>query len=111
MPEVIPLTDFVHGKINARTGHAIALNEHVANDLERAGLVRIKFVPPSQPIGIRNAQGGVIEVYEPAAGKAADDGQGQPSSSSPAAPASPTKTSPPSKAGASKTPNTGASSS
>ena len=110
MPEVIALTDFVHGRITARTGHPLKLKDHVAADLERIGLVRIKFVPPPQPIVIRNPQGGAIEIYEGTRGKAADDGKGQPSSSLPAAPASPTTTLPPSSNGASTTPNTGASS-
>lgn len=74
---VVPITDFIHGAINARAGVPIDIADSTAADLERAGLVRIKAAANQAP----------------AAGKPQDDGAGQPSSSSPAAPASPIKTS------------------
>jgi len=105
----IPLTEFVHGRINARTGQGIRINAQLAADLERAGLVRIAFAPQGRPSANRTEQGGTVEIYEPAADtakKVPDDGQGQPSSASPAAPASPTKMSPPLKRGAIRTAKT-----
>lgn len=83
--KVTPITDFIHGAINARAGVPIDIADSTAADLERAGLVRIK--------GHNQA---------PAAGKSKDDGAGQPSSSSQAAPASPITTSTLSKRGAAK---------
>lgn len=74
---VVPLTDFTHNSITAREGHPIEIPDGAAADLERAGLVRIR---PTADKAV-------------AAGKQQDDGQGQPSSSSPAAPASPITTS------------------
>ncbi len=75
--KVVPLADFVHDSIRARQGVPMEIADGTAADLERAGLVRIKAAP-NQAV---------------AAGKPQDDGQGQPSSSSPAAPASPITTS------------------
>lgn len=74
--KVVPLTDFVHGSITAREGHPIEISDGTAVELERAGLVRVRPTEKVVP-----------------AGKPQDDGQGQPSSSSPAAPASPMTTS------------------
>ncbi len=82
----VPLTDFVHGAINARQGKPIEIPDGTATELERAGLVRVQ-------------QGADKAVP---AGKSQDDGQGQPSSSSQAAPASPITTSTVSAPGAKK---------
>lgn len=86
--EAIALTDFVHNDIEAREGRLVRhrsgelISDHIAADLERAGLVRIRTqAPVPQP------------AVKAAAGKAADDGAGQPSSASQAAPASQTVTS------------------
>lgn len=87
MKFVIPLTSFVHGSVNGQEGQALELEDSMANDLERAGLVRTRFEPPAN-----KASGG----------KATGDGAGQPSSASPAAPALPLKTSPKSTRGAAK---------
>lgn len=96
----IPLTEFVHGKMTARVGHPLQMSEHTAADLERAGLIRIQFTPPQQPLAIKNAAGATVEIYEGTRGKARGDGPGQPSSASPAAPVLTSKTLQPSKAGA-----------
>ena len=85
--QVVPLQSFVHGRYQAREGRAILMPETVAQDLERAGLVRIR--PTSAPT--------------PPAGKGSDDGPGQPSSASPAAQASTIQTSKSSRRGATKT--------
>lgn len=100
----VPLTEFVHGRITAHAGRPIVLSEHVAADLERAGLIRVQFVPPQPPIRIKNAAGATIEIYEGTRGKSRDDGKGQPSSASPAAPVLTTKTSLPSRPGGKMTP-------
>lgn len=86
--EAIPLANFVHGHINAVEGRPIVpwIEESTARDLERAGLVRIRT---AHAVPVRRVE----------AGKAEDDGQGQPSSASPAAPALPTTTSESSKRG------------
>jgi hypothetical protein len=81
--EALALSDFVHGDITAHANRVChhrngdLLDSGIAGDLERAGLVRIL---PS------NAVRRVTE------GKIVDDGRGQPSSASPAAPVSPTAT-------------------
>lgn len=84
--EVIPLTNFVHGSINATEQRPFWIEESVARDLERAGFVRIRMAH-------------AIPVKRVDEGKVQDDGPGQPSSVSQAAPASPTTTSEPSKRG------------
>lgn len=68
--QVVPLTSFVHGSINAVEGHPIEIADGTAADLERAGLVRIRLAPDK-----------AVTV-----GKPEGDGQGQPSPSLPAAP-------------------------
>ena len=75
--EVVPLTDFVHGRISANEGRPIMLENSLARDLERAGLVRIKLTTQSNK-----------EVV----GKVADDGAGRPLSALQAAHLSPTQT-------------------
>jgi hypothetical protein len=67
---VVPLSDFIHGSINAREGHPVQMDNGVAADLERAGLVRIRLE----------------NVPAAASGKEPDDGQGRPSSALQAAP-------------------------
>jgi len=71
--QIVPLTNFIHGPYRMRAGQAMPLSESIARDLERAGLVRIRPAPVKASVQ---------------AGKETDDGQGQPSSASPAAPAS-----------------------
>lgn len=92
--ECVPLTEFVHGSIHAHEGKPIQIVEHVARDLEKAGLVRIKMAP-----------GAFLPAVQGAAdqGKAQDDGAGRPSSASPADPASPRGTLHLSKSGETKT--------
>lgn len=90
---VVPLTSFVHGSIDAHEGRPFACEKGLADEFERAGLVRIKR-PPVQDVVQRTPQ------PDPTAVKATDDGAGQLSSASPAAPVSPTATSQPSAPGA-----------
>lgn len=82
--EAIPLTDFVHNHIDAHEGRPIVpwIEESLARQLEQAGLVRIR-----------------LAHAKPVEGKPQDDGQGQPSSVSPVAPASPMTMSTPSARG------------
>lgn len=93
--EAIALTDFVHGDIDAIAGRLVKhrdgtlVNEFTARDLESAGLIRIRTRAPAPQA-------------PSAEGKAADDGQGQPSSASPAAPASQPMTSDSLKPGANR---------
>lgn len=92
--EVIPLTDFCHGSINALEGRPQPIERSIALELEKAGLVRIRMtgLPGSAPM----VQGA------PVAGKSQDDGAGRPSSALPAAQVSPSRTLRLSKAGGSK---------
>lgn len=80
--ECVPLTSFAHDTIDAHEGKVLLIEKGLADDLERAGLVRVKR-PRVTPAQVQND-----------AGKAPDGGEGQPSSVSPAAPASPTPTLP-----------------
>jgi hypothetical protein len=86
--EAEALSDFVHGDINATAGRVChhrngeLLDSGLAGDLERAGLVRIRM----------GAAAAVTRATVTAEGKDPDDGQGQPSSVSEAAPVSPTET-------------------
>jgi hypothetical protein len=95
--EAVALSDFVHGDIHATEGRVCRhrsgelLDSGIAGDLERAGLVRIRIAPAA-------TRAPIIE------GKAADDGQGQPSSALHPAPVSAPPTSGTSKPGGSKTP-------
>ena len=41
--EAVPLTDFLHGELNAHAGVPRMIEAGLAQDLESAGLVRIKF--------------------------------------------------------------------
>lgn len=97
--EAIPLTDFIHGPINAHEGRPQMMEQGLAEDLERAGLVRVKLVPRRVDQALRVRGAGAI-VGE--AGKAPDDGAGPPSSASPAAPVSQSTTSRASKPGGDK---------
>lgn len=74
--QVVPLTDFVHGQINAREGRPQMMEKGTADDLERAGLIRIRIAPTSNKAPV----------------KTVDDGPGQPSSALLQAPVSPGKT-------------------
>lgn len=96
--EVMPLSNFVHGHLNTKEGRPIWIEETVARDLERAGLVRIMAARavPAERVDL---------------GKPEDDGQGQPSSVSQAAPASRTTISPRSRSGARRAAKSDASSS
>lgn len=85
--ECIPLTSFVHGPIDAHEGKAVMIEERLADDLERAGLVRVKRARPA----VVTSSAGAADAGKPAAA-----GAEQPSSASPAAQASPTTTAPPS---------------
>jgi len=81
--ECIPLTEFVHGNIVAHEGRPLMIAEHLARELEKAALVRIKMAPPP----------GYLPAVQAAAdfdgaGKVQDGGAGRPSSASPADPAS-----------------------
>lgn len=87
--KVVPLTSFVHGNIDAHEGKEFNCEKGLADEFERAGLVRIKRTSVTTATTAAGS--------EP--GKATGDGVGQPSSASPAAPASPTTTPPPSGTG------------
>jgi len=78
--EAVPLTSFVHGHINADEGRPMLMEEGLARDLERAGLVRVKLIARrvDQALSVRGAAAIVAE-----AGKAPDDGKVPPSSASP----------------------------
>jgi len=84
--EAIALTDFVHGDITALEGRLVRhrdgslIRQALARDLEKHGLIRVRMDPPKPAAPV-------------AQGKAQDDGQGRPSSASPAAQASTTTTS------------------
>lgn len=69
--EVVVLTDFMHGNINAVQDSTMSFDESLAGEFERAGLVRIKTVPQHQ--------------FGADAGKALAAGQDQLSSALPAA--------------------------
>lgn len=96
--EAIALRDFVHGDITAVEGRLVRhrdgslVSETLAVALERKGRVRIRV---KTPVTIQPA-------VPRAEGKALDDGRGQPSSASQAAPASPTTISSASVPGAAK---------
>lgn len=72
--EVIPLTGFIHGSIIAVEGKSVEMEKSLAEDLQRAGLVRVNLSP--------KAEGDQ-------AGKDEAAGQEAPSSVSPVAQASP----------------------
>lgn len=77
---VIPLTSFMHDRINAHVGVPLMMVESLARDLERRGLVRVAMVPRRVDEALTLGAGAAI--IETAAGKAPDDGQGPPSSAS-----------------------------
>lgn len=79
--EVIPLTDFQHGPKTFAQGVPADIPELLANDLERAGLVRVKMAPT-----LTNK---MQPDAEPTPGKAQADGGGTPSASLPVAQVSP----------------------
>lgn len=81
--DVVFLTDFCHGSLNASQGKGQQLEKGLAEDLERANLLRIVMAPVAKVAG----PGARID-----AGKVQDGGAGQPPSSSQAAPASTPKT-------------------
>lgn len=72
----IALKNFCHGAINATEGHPLLIQDALARELERHGLVRVSIIP-------RQEKPKAVEQ-----GKAQDDGRGQPSSASPVAPPS-----------------------
>lgn len=74
----IATTSFVHDRLHAIEGHQIVIEESLAHELERRGLVRV--LPRRVDMALMRPTGAAI------AGKAKDDGQGQPSSSPPPAP-------------------------
>ena len=78
--QTVPLSDFVHGNINAVAGRARLMEEGLARDLEAQGLLRIRSV----------VSGPHARALPP--GKSPAAGQVPPSSASPVAPASPPKT-------------------
>lgn len=92
--EVVPLTDFQHGGKAFREGTVQAVHESMANELERAGLVRVKMAPP-----LRNQMAPGLETKDGEPGKAPAGGEGTPSASSPAAQVSPSTTVEPPKRG------------
>lgn len=84
---VIPLTDFVHGRMRFRADVPADLDASTAGDLERAGLVRVKLLHRRVDQALTLGAGAEL-----VAGKAPAVGVGIPSSSSPPAHRSPTTT-------------------
>lgn len=97
--DVVFLQDFCHGSLNAAQGKTQQLEKSVAEDLERAGLLRISMAPVARVV----ASEGKVD-----AGKAPDGGEGQPSSALPAAQVSLPKTLTSSGVGAARTRKAGA---
>lgn len=97
MVQIIPLTSFVHGSVDAHAGRPQMVDADIAAELSANGLVRI-----SNATSLLHAGKLTNLPVVGDAGKAQDDGRGQPSSVLPAAPASRTKTLPPSKPGVTK---------
>lgn len=93
--EVIPLTDFQHDDIRAREGHPLDIEEAIAADLARTGLVRI---PALTAPAMRGARALGVQP-----GKVRAGGVVAPQSSSPAARASASKTANESERGAMQT--------
>ncbi len=79
--ECVPLKDFIHGNIYAKADKSFLVDDSIAGDLERAGLVRIKMRP--------QYANKMVDGHENKAGKAQAAGLDQPSPSLPAAQASP----------------------
>jgi hypothetical protein len=79
--ECIPLDSFVHGSTNYVRHKPANIEQNLATELEKAGLVRVKRQRIAPQV-----------VNDHVTGKVQDDGAGQPSSASPAAPASPPPT-------------------
>jgi hypothetical protein len=79
----IPLTSFIHNSINAVEGKPIEMDESLASELERHGLVRIKLV--HRRVDQALSLGSSAEIIS---GKAVADGQGPPSSALPLDPRS-----------------------
>lgn len=48
--DIVPLTSFRHGHINAHEGRALRIERAIANELERHGLVRIRLAPPKPAV-------------------------------------------------------------
>jgi hypothetical protein len=85
--ECIPLTSFLHDRIDAHQGRAVMIEERTAAELEKRGLVRVN----RRVDQVLRVAGAAAIVGE--AGKALHDGLGRPSSASQAAQASPIATS------------------
>lgn len=72
--QAIPLTDFVHDDLRMRRNHVVMLDEWLARQLERRGLVRIKMatfvprkaVPPGNSLAGGEAQRSVASPPAPA---------------------------------------------
>ena len=96
----IPLKNFVHGSLDCTEGKPILMQDGLARELERHGMVRVAIIP--RRVDQALAVGSGAAVIEIEVGKAADDGQGQLSSLSHPAPLSPTPTSHVSKRGGGK---------
>lgn len=78
--EAVPFTDFQHGDIRVTAGRSFLIEQSIAGDLERAGLV---YIRSARVVPVKAAP-----VMAADAGKAPAAGQDQASSASPAAPAS-----------------------
>ena len=92
--EVVPLTDFQHGRLTFKTDVPQNVSDPVAADLERAGLVCVKMAPVLQN---KMAADPLNKAADP--GKAPAGGEGTPSASSPVAQVSPSTTAEPPKRG------------
>lgn len=87
--EVVPLTDFDHGGRPFTEGKPAQVHEADANDLEKAGLVRVKMSPAHQNKMMPPA---TTKARDTPAGKAPADGEATPSASLRPARVSPPKT-------------------
>jgi hypothetical protein len=87
--ECLPLTSFVHDRIDAHQGRKVMIDSNTAAALEKRGFVRIVDRRVDQALSV----GAGAAVVAGEAGKVPDDGLGRPSSASQVAQASPITTS------------------
>ena len=101
--ECVPLTSFLHDRIDAHQGRPVMIENRTALDLEKRGLLRIVDRRVDQALSL----GAAAAVIPAEVGKGLDDGQGRPSSASQVAQASPTTTSSSSERGPARRRKTG----
>jgi len=87
--ECVPLTSFMHDRIDAHQGVPVMIEYRTAAELEKLNLVRVVNRRVDQQLRVT----GAAAIVEREVGKAQGDGLGRPSSVSQPAQASPTATS------------------